>query len=536
MYTPQNDSFFTAAYSGALAGMVSGRGISNPDPVSYLDAASVAGAFAQRIDTLWATRSTNGLDLDLVMQACEAVWQDRSAEANSSTLDPTSYTQLSNAVIALLTAGENYFNTNSIPFPSSFNFASWNVGAWFIDPVGGNNNNDGLTDLTPIKTWLELVRRWGTIAPLLAQDTTVTFLNDQPDLSDPVAVIGQQGQGSGSLLIKGSLTALPGGSGTFSEVDARNRATGAKWTVQDLSKPANFWAAFVGCLVHDTTANAFFWVEEDIGGSSARVSEPLTSSVDNPVPDYVAIVATDNYVILKPTKVNVVRFGINTNSGNASELRQLWIFGSGQSLSVDTSESLLTECRVDSFTNFEFGNLANCYAFGLEMAGGFIAGGVITTILAVVGVAEVVIDGDCIVNASGGTLGIEGTLVVGAAFFAAGGTDVPSVNNAGASNGQLYVSDGALYGTAAFWGPASLAVHVGGDLGYTGLATPALLNTGGITLDGVGTASSYDLVTGIWTPGIAVTKAKLDAAVAGAGGGFGQVAYGVRGTKIRQIA
>jgi hypothetical protein len=162
--------------------------------------------------------------------------------------------------------------------------------------------------------------------------------------------------------------------------------------------------------------------------------------------------------------------------------------------------------------------------------GAAVAGGIIAFEFVVTSSPPVTIDGDCLVDAA--AFAIEGTTIVGAAYFA-NQIEVPKLGSVGGAIGNLYVTDGAFYGVAALWGPANITARVGGDVGYNGNAVSALLNTGGLTIDASGVASSYNLTTGLWTPGIAISQANLDLAVAG--GGFGGVAYGIKGTKIRQI-
>jgi hypothetical protein len=411
--------------------------------------------------------------------------------------------------------------------------AAWQVPAWFVDPVAGNDAANGTAALTPVQHYAEIVRRWGTIAPLLYQDTTITFLSDQPDLSDPVMLLGGNAgvAVTTGVVITGALTAQ-GPASTFTAVTVRNRGTDTRWTFTDASKAEGWAAAFVGYLVHDTTADAWFWIEASLPGRRAQVSEPLASAVGNPVPAYVPIANGDGYQIFAPRRVNVVRFSPSSASGSAAELRHLWLFNAGGAFDSE-GNTLLTECRAQPFYTAANGvNLANSYLFGLNTPTGYIAGGVITNILTMpAGGGELVIDGDCLVNAP--ALGALGTIVVGAARFEAA-LDVPELNNAGAGVAALYVSSGALYGTAAFWGPSAIDCHVGGDVGWVGgTATVTFLNLGGLTLDGAGVASSYNLATGLWAPGIALTPANLDAATPG---GFGGVAYGVKGSKIRQIS
>lgn len=415
---------------------------------------------------------------------------------------------------------------------------SWSVPAWFVDPVAGNDAATGTTALAPLKHYSELVRRWGTIAPLLTQNTTIEFLSDQTATSDPVAFLGQagaDGASQGVLMIKGQLVAqLP--SSTITTLTAQNRATGQKWQIRDTSLPTeNFWATYVGFLVHDTTADAWFWIDSNLGNKTATISEPLQSATGgNSAPARVAIANGDSYIIYAPTRVNLVRNAGRAASGYTCNVQHIdCTFDAGGETVLDSFLNLI-ECK---FGNFVEGSkdaastYSNCFIQGGINTSGAILGGVINAELAVTG--QLVLDGDVLVNA--GPISIIDDLIVGAAYFA-NTVDVPNLTSLGANVGSLFISNNAFYGLAAIWGPAAINAHVGGDLGYLGTAVGAFLNAGGLTLDGVAIASSYDLTTGIWTPGIAVTPAKLDQAVGGILGGFGGAAYGNKGTKIRAIA
>ena len=114
--------------------------------------------------------------------------------------------------------------------------------------------------------------------------------------------------------------------------------------------------------------------------------------------------------------------------------------------------------------------------------------------------------------------------------------DIPNITSFGAGTGQVYVTNGAYYGIAALWGTGAINVHVGGELGYSGTASTALLKLSGLTLDGATTANAFNVTVnpGVWNTSISLTPANLDAAISS--GGFGGIAYGSLGTKIRQIA
>ena len=148
--------------------------------------------------------------------------------------------------------------------------------------------------------------------------------------------------------------------------------------------------------------------------------------------------------------------------------------------------------------------------------------------------ASLLLDGDVAINAPFQNL--QGLVVVGTAFWN-GDMDIPNISNIGGGNGQVCVTSDAYYGVGAIWGTGALNVHVGGDLGYSGTtATAAFLKLSGLTLDGATTANAFNFAVnpGVWNTNISLTPANLDAAISS--GGFGGIAYGNLGTKIRQIA
>jgi hypothetical protein len=408
--------------------------------------------------------------------------------------------------------------------------ASWKEPAWFIDPAAGNDLNSGTVIGSPLQTYAELVKRWGTISPVLFQDTTVTFLSDQPGLTDPVAVSATCVEG-GVLSIVGQLVAQGGGAGNFSAVTVENRAGDVRWTVTDGAKPANFWTAFVGMLVHDTTTNSWFWVDADLGASTARVSAPMASATGgNAQPALQAVAAADGYQVFAPTKVNLVENNSQAASGSTCVVQHLWC--TSQAFGVLLAPSFLNfvECRVDGFLSGgdSAPTFSNCFLGGGIETSGFIFGGIVNTELSTL--SSTVLDGDVLVNAA--NVQLSDSVTIGAARFQ-NDVEVPNLVTAQTNASNTTVSNNAPYGIAALWGSAGLHVHVHGDLGYTGTAVGSLFMTGTLTLDGAATASSYNLGTGIWTPAIVLSPTNLDTAVGA--GGFGGVAYGNFGSKIRQL-
>jgi hypothetical protein len=77
-YNPINGQAFTAAFSGAVAGMAVNGWISSATPSNYTQVCAIAGAFAQAFDTAWNNAATlNGLEYSAIQQACAQEFTQR---------------------------------------------------------------------------------------------------------------------------------------------------------------------------------------------------------------------------------------------------------------------------------------------------------------------------------------------------------------------------------------------------------------------------------------------------------------------------
>lgn len=146
-YTPQNLQIFTAAFAGSLAGMgLSDRNIVNTSASAYAGLASVAGAFAQAVDTAWGVNA-NQLDLEAIQSNCAAFWQERSPNADSINTNPSTWANAALAIVATVQASEAYFTDQGIvppAIPGGFpagggNYAA-NLTALGLVPTGSLNN------------------------------------------------------------------------------------------------------------------------------------------------------------------------------------------------------------------------------------------------------------------------------------------------------------------------------------------------------------------------------------------------------------
>jgi hypothetical protein len=119
-YTVQNPNVFTAAFSGALAGMgVSGRIITNSAPSRYDGLVKLANAYAQEMDTLWGATAVASLEVETIQAASEALWQQRAPVVTVLSVIPGFYQQECAAIIAIVQRGLTLYSSEGYPNPSS---------------------------------------------------------------------------------------------------------------------------------------------------------------------------------------------------------------------------------------------------------------------------------------------------------------------------------------------------------------------------------------------------------------------------------
>lgn len=430
---------------------------------------------------------------------------------------------------------------------------TWNQAAWFIDPSNASgrasDSNDGATSLTPLLTYKSLYQRWGTTSPNLGQNTTITQMSDQPDFSDPVVLSPTVNDPSGNGILNLIGTPVTVATGfTLAVTQAKNRAANQRWEIQANGQPGGFWAPYVGLLVHDTTQNCFFWVDADLGGGVALITEPMSPADPlNPIATMVPPVTGDSFSILAPTKAFMPVFLPITASGTTSFVSHMWMVGPNDGFglfgSTVTSNLYVVESRFDSFfvggaPTSDFIGLNCMFQGGLGISEGELFAGSVNkpggfSGLTIEAGFPVLLDADIAID---NFMSVSGTCVIGTAYLGlndSGGTlNIPNAFTPG--QGTLVISTNAgFYGPGQVWGPVAFAIHGGGALLSDEPWATALLNTGATTLDGSGNASAYDSGTGLWHAGRAITPANLDLAVGG--GGFGGTAYGNQGSKIQTI-
>jgi hypothetical protein len=417
---------------------------------------------------------------------------------------------------------------------------SWTRGAWFIDPANAtgaaSDSNDCDVAALPCATFAEITRRWGTNAPHLRQDTTLTFLSSQSSAVDPVHLDPYIENGA-VVSLQGSLgPAQVVASGTLAVVVPKNRAGGQ---LLQATLPAG---AQPGQLIVNTTNASRAWVYRNVTGNTWLISQPLTpESVPYAWnPGEVDVWANGDAITLyQPVAVNVVEAApvlADCNSGDACN-NPLVIFqtaisdpsGGSTALAISGAMNVaildsslrrpvaITAGAADWYPDFIDVDVASPLSIDapagyLYVSGGQLRAGASGTQLVGVGLEKDVIAGVSLSLADG----IYGSVFLdqGVTLTAAPGVD------------WYWTQAGTGVESPALWGPGALDVSGVARFEYpagAGGATSTFLQTGGLTIGGQNAACSVDTQgTGTWSCGIALTPANLDLSIAS--GGFGGLA------------
>jgi hypothetical protein len=252
---------------------------------------------------------------------------------------------------------------------SAAHLAAQTVGAWWVDPsnVTGNasDSNPGTSETAPLKTFGQIVRLWGTNNPTLNQNTTITFLSDQPDFSDPVDIVPICNQVF--LTIIGTTTTILSGC-TIGSFAGRNYTTGAADTFEDTSgkvaaaQPTLGFTAYSDLMIQ--TATATCWINADESSpTSVVVSAPMQTiaagsyaylspgdgSVDPsgnvPPPLWVTLANGQHFSIVQPCKVYVTQAFVD----NASAFGWPSSDGIGQSVTGIILQNIWSQVPPQTF-------------------------------------------------------------------------------------------------------------------------------------------------------------------------------------------
>lgn len=381
--------------------------------------------------------------------------------------------------------------------------------SWLLDPQNSSasDENTGLLG-SPLKTFDEIVRRWGTPEPALtAAVVSVTWnssgLTTDRFIASPV---------TGILILNGlQALAAPLILGTFV---AKNRTAG---TLATINITGHTWIA--GTLIHDTTANAGFYVVDDQGGGTARISQPLSLPISS-ASTQVALANGDTLHVVTNPVINPSELGGSGAGNDASVIVNGLDINGGSSTLVEVvfvqlNESNITTLALVSTTGAEaFLNpvLTNCYVQPR-------AADNVTPIFGKISILGGVVGG------AGGSIGPNsnfdqdvvvllrqhadiGPIVIGSAYFG------QWFENSGGTQSLLdIVMHTGVGGATAVYGPAPITLTGQQTIRIQiGTAVNALLCTGGITIAGLTTAFSFNRSTGAYAGPTSITLTNIDSA------------------------
>lgn len=209
---------------------------------------------------------------------------------------------------------------------------SWSQGFWAISPANGSDSNPG-TLAAPVRTYAEIVRRWGTTSPILRQNTRLVWLDSHTTDNDPVDW--------SPILMRGAVPSIEGvapivtANASLAAVTAKSYVIGSNALLQ-ATLPAG---TQVGQLLINTTAgkSSRAWTYSNPSGNVFALSQPLpplvVGSLSNP--SEVNNWATNDTVqIVNLIGINVIRFNplnadYSSNVANAGYLYQCAIINPG---------------------------------------------------------------------------------------------------------------------------------------------------------------------------------------------------------------
>jgi hypothetical protein len=176
---------------------------------------------------------------------------------------------------------------------------------WRVDADNGDNDMDGKSSTTAIRTVTELLKR----LPVKRELSYTVYVTGVMDDVDPIVLDGSADY-TGFVNFVGVRTRVARGSVTA--FDAFNGATKQEGTITDSSQADDFWAAHVGRLVvltSGTNAGAWGFVDKSFAGTAKCRHHPFWNnslfSVVNPaVNDRYAI-----YTLPVEWNVRTIQFG-----------------------------------------------------------------------------------------------------------------------------------------------------------------------------------------------------------------------------------
>jgi hypothetical protein len=168
------------------------------------------------------------------------------------------------------------YDTYSLLISTGVSGSGSTQSTYYIHATSGNDAWSGTSSLKPLKTWKELLQRFGRKSVLkpIGNTLTVNLLSNLPD-TDPVIFDFTLASGCNAV-IKGVKTEV--GSGTITAVDNKDQAANQPWTITDSSKSAGYFDDLTrrGMVIEIMTgpgAGSRAYIVKEISTGKAHISE-----------------------------------------------------------------------------------------------------------------------------------------------------------------------------------------------------------------------------------------------------------------------
>jgi hypothetical protein len=404
----------------------------------------------------------------------------------------------------------------------------------------GTNSStvDGLTGPT-FNSYANLVRAWGTYAPLFTANTNLVFASSHTDNSDPVIWAPFISKGA-QLSIQGAPPATIANvllSGTV----AKNRAAGSNSLLE-----TNLGASgAVAQRVQNNTNPSVAWTYAALGGDLFAMTQPFQANAivgGTPTPNEVdGWIDTNSATLQSITQVDLAYLSpvcIDTLSGGLTLFRLAGLAPSGVGLDpmlIDARGATMNiyECALSRLVTWYGGDLGvqsanTIFIGGLNAIGeGLIIGGALMPSAISANLVGnnfgIDLDGDVIIGTAGA--GGSGLLNFGTVYLDTEFVLSTASSGAGVLNYGAAVIYGGASGQLNLTGNSHFAIDASAGLTFTGVLTFPLAISAGIKLGSAHAASSIT-AGGVINQGITVTPAHLDAAAGAAGFGGNAFQFG----------
>ena len=422
--------------------------------------------------------------------------------------------------------------------------SSWSTqGTWFIDPIAGNDENQGNTAPTALKTLAELrARLYSGSRAVISIPTTVTIVGTT--FSEDFIFYADISS-TGRLVFQGTRTIIS--SRVWTAFTARSKATNVPNQGTDAG---GVQAANIGNMIVDTQAGVNFgasgWILKDQGASVARLTSfmKFDPAVNTLLASEVTPGATDSYQIVSLTSLTgfidvdvqgpLALGGVGIAKFVMDSFAILGLSTCGPMLRSRSILAYLTNCSTSTST-------ATFHIEGFLFSNVFFASGFVGLRASVSGIPFFIQGGGTLSSSAftdpANQVNFRNGFIFQAANLTMKGIGRLMLSDVGffdgPSGGQIILQDGAilvLQSAASLWGSTSVAgsqaidVQSGQCLNETSgtwvLAAPIVTNLSNLGSSGATTTAVFatDPSTGtIFAGSRSLTFTLLDTSLAGGG-------------------